>query len=80
MARSRSASMKAETWLREQLADGEPHHAGDLIRSAALEGIKERTLQLARANLRATTSYQYHDGQSAWYWQLRIIEQEATNI
>ena len=71
MARSRSASSKAETWLREQLADGEPHKAGELIEAAQQKGIKERTLQLARANLRATTEYRYIDGQSAWYWQLK---------
>lgn len=75
MARTRFATAKAEEWLRERLADGLPHVAGTLIEAAFLqEGIKERTLQLARSNLRATTKYLYVDGQSAWYWQLQKEE------
>ena len=78
MARSRFSTTKAETWLRERLSDGEPHIAGMLIEAALQEGIKERTLQLARSNLRATTTYRNIEGTIAWYWQLpRTIEQEV---
>lgn len=75
MARHRFTLEKAETWLRKQLQDGEPHIAGLLILAAQEEGIKERTLQLARSNIGARTTYRRIDGVIAWYWQLPIREE-----
>lgn len=50
---------RAENWLREQLADGAQHPAGDLLVEARKYGIAERTLQEARKSIGATSDRLY---------------------
>jgi 3-methyladenine DNA glycosylase AlkD len=50
---------KAANWLREQLADGAQHAAGELLAEARKYGIAERTLQEARKSIGATSDRLY---------------------
>ncbi len=53
------ATRKAGEWLKGQLADGQPHPAGELLAKAKAAGIAPRTLQEARRRIGATTTKHY---------------------
>jgi hypothetical protein len=68
---------RARNWLIEQLSDGEPHTAKQLIEAAHEYGIARRTLQEARKDIGATSDRLYALNASgvkklaAHVWQLR---------
>lgn len=74
---------RAKQWLRDQLADGDQHHASELKAAAAQFGISERTLRRARESIGATSDRLYALNAAgvkklaAHVWQLREEQARA---
>jgi hypothetical protein len=60
---------RAVEWLRRELAGG-PRKAADVFAAAAAAGIPERTLERAKAALRASShrTWDHQESRGEWYW------------
>ena len=69
--RSAAKRDEAAEWLRERLADGEPHPAADIYADAERAGLTERTIKRAKSRLNVVVERMGGVGGSGrWYWSL----------